>query len=262
MSFALDPSLRERWRPDGARWRSTIPEGWLQGRSVFGGVSAALVVALGATLAEDRRLRTMSIHLVRPVLSGEVVGEVALIRAGRNVSFIEVRLLQGEAECARATLVYVVPNPEALHIPAPHAFPSTPPETLPAMPRNSVLIPEFVQHVEMRWLSGHPPFSGAEDGDFTGFCRFLGPAGGPEGLVALLDVWPAPPLSMLTRPAPASTVNWTAHLLEVPESLDDWCYYTYKTVAGEGGYHTCAGLLYDAKGVFLAYSEQLVALYG
>mgnify|MGYP001118931741 CR=1 FL=1 len=262
MTFALDSSLRERWRPDGTRFLANFPEGWSQGRSVFGGVTAAMAVALGSKLAEGRELRTVSIHLVRPTLAGEVQGEVALIRAGRNVSFIEVRLLQKEVECARATLVFVVPNPEALHIPAPLRVPTTSPDTLPAMPRNSALIPEFVQHVEMRWLSGYPPFSGAEDGDFTGYCRFVGPAGGPEGLVALLDVWPAPPLSMLTRPAPASTVSWTAHLIGVPESLDDWSYYSYKTVAGEGGYHTCAGRLYDAQGSLLAYSEQLVALYG
>ena len=114
----------------------------------------------------------------------------------------------------------------------------------------------------MRWVTGQHPFTGSTQRDFTGYCRFNAPAGGPEGLIALLDVWPAPPLAMLSAPAPASTVSWTAHLLKVPEVLSGWCFYTYRTVAGEGGYHTCAGHLYDAEGALLAYSEQLVAVYG
>ena len=262
MAFHIDTTLRERWRQEGERWFSTLPEGWSQGRSVYGGITAAMSVALGHRYAQGRSLRSVSMHLMRPSLPGEVEGKVALIRSGRNVSFVEVTLLQSAKEVSRATLVFVVDNPAALRVGAKSPSPKLPVDALQTMPRPPGRIPEFVQHVEMRWITGDYPFMGSSESDLTGYCRFLVPAGGPEGLIALLDVWPAPPLAMLKAPAPASTVSWNAHLVKVPETLNDWCYYRYETVIGHGGYHTCAGHLYDSEGALLAYSEQLVALYG
>jgi acyl-CoA thioesterase len=262
MMFHIDPILRDRWRREGDRWCATLPEGWSQGRSVFGGLTTAMAVALGHSASQGRPLRTLTTHLVRPTAPGEIQGDVALIRSGRNVSFVEVTLAQGGKETSRSTLVFAAPNPDALRITAEPPTPESPVDALEPLPRTSGRIPEFVQHVDMRWVTGQHPFTGSTQSDFTGYCRFKVPAGGPEGLIALLDVWPAPPLAMLNRPAPASTVSWTAHLLKVPEVLSGWCFYTYRTVAGEGGYHTCAGHLYDAEGALLAYSEQLVAVYG
>jgi acyl-CoA thioesterase len=262
MTFQIDPTLRDRWRHAEGRWWATLPEGWSQGRSVFGGLTTAMAVALGQTESQGRPLRTLTTHLVRPTAPGEIEGRVGLIRSGRNVSFVEVTLLQGDKETSRSTLVFAEPNPAALRIIAGAPTPASPVEALEPLPRTSGRIPEFVEHVEMRWVTGQHPFTGSTESDFTGYCRFKVPAGGPEGLIALLDVWPAPPLAMLSRPAPASTVSWTAHLLKVPEVLSGWCFYTYRTVSGEGGYHTCAGHLYDAEGTLLAYSEQLVAVYG
>ena len=262
MTFHIDSTLRDRWRCEDGRFVAMLPEGWSQGRSVFGGLTTAMAVALGYTLSQGRPLRTLTTHLVRPSVPGEIEGQVALIRSGRNVSFVEVTLLQAGKETSRATLVFAEPNPEALQVSPKRPVPEAPVEVLETLPRTSGRIPEFVQHVEMRWVTGDHPFTSSTESEFTGYCRFKVPSGGPEGLIALLDVWPAPPLAMLSRPAPASTVSWTAHLLKLPERLTDWCFYSYKTVAGEGGYHTCAGHLYDADGALLAYSEQLVVLYG
>lgn len=261
MAFHIDTTLRERWQRSGEGWRTSLPEGWLQGRSVFGGLTGAMAVALGHQLAEGRALRSVTTHLVRPTRSGEITGQVRLIRSGRNVSFVEVALYQDDKETLRQTQVFVAENPKALRVEAPTPVPACPVESLQTMPRPPGRIPEFVQHVEMRWATGDYPFMASAESALTGYCRFLLPAGGPEGLIALLDVWPAPPLAMLSAPAPASTVSWSAHLVRVPETLSGWCYYRYETIVGHGGYHTCAGQLYDASGVLLAYSEQLVAVY-
>jgi hypothetical protein len=123
-------------------------------------------------------------------------------------------------------------------------------------------VPDFVKQVDLKWLHGSPPFSGSETAEFGGYCRFRVPAGSAEGVVALLDVWPCPSLSQLAAPAPASTVAWTAHIVESNADLSDWCYFTYKTVAGKDGFHTCAGTLFDGRGVLIGFTEQLVAVYG
>ncbi len=262
MALHMNASLRERWTRDEAGWSFEFPSGWNQGRSIFGGLSAAAAVALGhRNVNPDRELRTITIHLFRPMNHGLVRGSVQVLREGRNISFIEVILSQNDKKVAQATLVFVITRPEGLAVEA-NARPAQPfQDDLPSVTRESGFIPEFVQHVDMRWAEGSPPFSGAEQARFEGYCRFRVPAGNAEGLVALLDVWPCPSLSCLDGPAPASTVSWTAHLIQTPDDLSDWCYYTYETIVSGGGYHTSCGHMYGPDGALIGWTEQLVAIY-
>ena len=68
----FDASLRNRWEPTSAGWRVDLPDGWNQGRSVFGGLTAALLHALAASQVDSGRvLRSMSLQFVRPVRPGD-----------------------------------------------------------------------------------------------------------------------------------------------------------------------------------------------
>jgi acyl-CoA hydrolase len=258
----LDASLRRAWRHEDARWVFELPQGWGQGRSVFGGVPAALCAALGSReVSDDRPLRTMSLQLLRPSQAGSIYGKTELLREGKSTSFVRVTLEQEQGPTVVANLVYSRPRPEAMRVEARPRPEGPPPEALATLPYTPGLLPEFLQHVELRWASGGVPYSGATEPEFSGYFRFRVPAGGVEGVLALLDVWPCPSLSLLERPAPASTVTWTAHVLAVPTNFEGWFAFDYETVFGAHGMHTVVGRLYSPEGALIGFTEQTVAIF-
>lgn len=260
----IDASLRDLWTQDGSSWTVSLPDGWMQGRSVFGGVTAASMAALGRRHVSDdaRLLRSASIQLLAPVTAGDVQGSAAILREGRNITFVEVRLTQADALVGRSTLVFARPRESTLDVAAPPAPQTDDPETMLAMPYIEGVVPEFTKNVDMRFAEGRPPFMGSTEAAFTGVFRYRVPLGDTEGLLALLDTYPPPTLSLAKKPTFASTANWTAHLLASPATFEDWFTVRYETLAGAHGLHTVVGHLYDAEGTLVAWSEQLVAIFG
>jgi len=260
----IDASLREHWTQTSDGWHAELPTGWMQGRSAFGGLTAAYMAALGRRVVPDttRRLRTASIALLAPVTAGPVAGEPLVLREGRNITFVRTDLRQADALVASASFVFAKPIESSLDVEAPAAPRVAEPETLTPLPYIEGVVPEFTQNVDMRFASGGPPFTGATEAAFTGAFRYRVPIGDAEGVLTLLDTWPPPSLSLARRPTPASTVSWTAHLLAEPEAYDAWFTMEYRTVVGTQGLHTICGRLYDRGGVLVAWTEQLVAVFG
>lgn len=261
----LDDGLAARWTPapDGG-FDGRLPDGWAQGRSIFGGLSAAFAVALGRKVADPaRRLRHAAFSMMRPLAPGPVHGVVEVLRTGRTTQFVAARLDQEGAPALDARLLYARPVPGAsVAVDPPPPPPAPPPETLAGFPEDDPLAPGFLRHVEVRLVERNLPFRGGCDPSFDGYCRFRRPFGGEVGIVALVDVWPCPSLALCDGPAPASTVTWSLHLLAPPPARTEGFFrYRYRTVAGAGGFHTAAGTLYDPDGRALAHSEQLVAVF-
>ncbi len=268
---AIDARLRERWfqledaRPEssGSIWRFDMPEGWAQGRSAFGGLTVAAAVSLARRNVDASRvLRTVSTQLMRPAVPGPITGRFTLLREGKSVTFAEVRLSQNDSEVAVVSAVFGVPREQAMVVEPTARFEGKGPEDGLELPYVEGVTPEFTQHVAMRWVEGTPPFMSSPSPRFVGHCRFRCPAGGEEGMVALLDVWPSPTLSMMSKPAFASTVTWTAHLLEPPPTTQEgWFGFEYETIRGGAGFHTAVGKLYSPAGELIAFTEQLVAVF-
>jgi len=257
----FDATLRDRWSMTGSSWRMDVPAGWRQGRSLFGGLTVASAAALARRHVEPARaLRTTSSFLLRPVTSGALHAELRVLREGKTTTFTEVRLAQDGHEVAVIGCVFTKPTQSALRVDGP-MWEGPPVDGLADLPYLEGVMPEFTQHVAFRWASGAPPYSRATDPRFAGYCRFHVPAGDIEGVLGLLDVWPNPSISMLDSFAPASTVTWTAHVVAVPESFDQWFGFSYETIAGRDGFHTVLGRLYDASGQLIGITEQLVAVF-
>ncbi|MCK6509586.1 thioesterase family protein [Myxococcota bacterium] len=261
----LDAHLREQWHQTPEGWRFVVPEGWMQGRSIFGGFTAAALAALGYRhIDADRVLRTMNIQLTHPTVPGEAQGQITILREGKNTTFAQAQLFQNGQITATASLIFTKPRETSKPVlPSLRWSPITepPPEQLDDLPYLPEIFPEFTQHFAMRWAQGSPPFSSAQEASFSGYCRFRKPAGDAEALLGLLDAWPCPSFSIVDRPIMASTVTWTAHLLAIPTDFDGWFAFTYETVAGEGGFHTAVGRLHDPQGNLVGWTEQLVILF-
>ncbi len=258
----FDDSLQQGWQTRDGVWVFDMPSGWMQGRSVFGGLTAAVGVALGRRqMGSSWALRTMNIHLVRPTVAGPTEGRVRVVREGKSVAFMQVNLLQDEQEVALLTLTFASARVEAMQVEASPRWQGPGPEALVELPYIPGLMPEFLQHMSLRWASGGPPFCGADAARYTGYCRFNTPVAGVAAVIGLLDAWPCPSLSLLSSPAPASTVSWTAHILRVPDDFDDWFAFSYETVVAEDGFHTVVGRLHGPDGRLVGWTEQLAVVF-
>lgn len=259
----FDRSMRGRWTEADEGWQITLPEGWGQGRTVFGGMTAAVAASLASRLLGDGWvIRTVNVQFMRPTAPGVVRGRFQINRAGKGTTFAEVRLSQGGETTLVAQLVCVRPRARGVRVEAPPFRGGPPVDDLPDLPYLPGVTPEFTQHVKLRWADGTYPFSDGDEASITGYCRMKAPCGDVEGILGLLDVWPCPSLSVLAQPTAASTVMWTAHLIDVPPASEAWFGYEYDTEVGRHGLHTAVGRLFSPDGRLVAWSEQLVMVFG
>ena len=254
-------SLRQAWRTDGDAFEWTVPEGWMQGRAIFGGLSAAAAEALASRMT-DRPLRTMQTQLLGPIAPGTVQGTCRLIREGKTTTFVEVRLTQNGTERANFVFVFVAARDGARTVDAPNAPSWIDPDKAIELPSIPGLTPEFTQHIEFRFAHGTLPFQGGDTAAFGGYIRFRDHKGALNvgHQLALLDAWPCPTLSVLDRPAFASTVTWTAHIL-APSLAGGFHRFSYETIASQGGFSTALGHLWDAAGTYVGFTEQTVVVF-
>jgi len=252
------------WERDGEGWSTCLPEDWMQGRGAFGGILAAAALrALRTRVPADRPPRTVSTTFYGPVTAEPARMEVKVLRQGRSVTFAEAEIVQGGTLRVRVQGAFGADRPTTVQVPWPTA---TIPELDSAVQfaYRPGVIPQFIQNVDSRWTEGAFPFTGQPGHELASFLRFRQPATrGPERLLGLIDILPAPVLQQVDGPTPASTITWTAHLV-APDSgaPGDWSFFRYKTITAQGGYSSAGGHLYGLDGRLIAWQEQLHAVFG
>lgn len=250
------------------RFAASFEDTWLQGRTVYGGLQVAVMVrAVEAVVADPaRRVRSLTAHLMDPVLPGPVGIEARVVRAGGRVSHVEAALIQGGAARAKLLASCCVDRPAQVEVPA-RATVDLPPigETQPR-PRDARM-PAFTQHLDHRWCLGDLPYAGGAVPELGGWCRFLS-GGAPDAamITALLDAWPPPVLPVLRGPRPASTIDVSCHLLEPdhvarqpPDTV--WGFRARATHAA-AGYVEWVGELWAPDGVVVARTRQWSVVMG
>jgi acyl-CoA thioesterase len=260
----------------GHTWRRREPgqiigsfdESWAQGRTIFGGlVAAVLARAAEDAVGDAERLpRSITVQFSAPVLPGEATAKADVVRAGKYVTQLTAALEQGGHTVATALAAFGATRPHPLSHRA-SAPPELPPfERLPSLPRLLPGAPAFTQHVDFRFCLGSPPFSGAEKPEVGGWCRLRQPS--PPDVVtlcALLDAWPLPALAMLKSPRPGATIDLSYHFLApLPlEGVGDDEPYAFRCVSPTvaDGYAEQLGELWTADGLLVARVRQIAAIF-
>jgi ribosomal protein L6P/L9E len=139
------------------------------------------------------------------------------------------------------------------------------PTTITPVPWHPELGADFIAHVELRFASGLPLYSGAATGDQSGFMRFRRPPAtfGLAHFVTLVDSWPPAPVQCLAGPARFSTLTWSLELLTAPtgDPESQW-WYEVTTDAAHAGYGHSHARVFTASGVPVAISRQTISLFG
>lgn len=259
-------------RVDGDRVRYVVGDDWMQGRTCYGGVIAALAAqamreVAGAGWPQAVALRALQTSFVAPVSPGAVDVRVQRLRQGRNVAQVQATVVQGEQVAAALLGVYGAGRESVL----PPRMPLRPPvaaeaDALPAPPPRPPGAPVFLEHFDMRFAEGAPPFSG-HDGWTSRIHLRLKPdeaASVPAELqtVLLADLPPTPAISRLRSPSPNSSVSWALELrpVESPPS-DGWWRADCESLMVAEGYVNHAARIWAPGGELAAYGYQVVAVF-
>lgn len=252
-------------RADDHRWTARVGDGWLQGRSVFGGLQAALALAaIRSAVPGAPPLRTLQTTFLAPVPAGEVHVEARLLRAGRSALHAEARLYDGDQLACLVVAVLGDARPSSVSIALPPVVARRPAERSMELPFVAGVAPSFMQQLRMRWADGSFPFCGGSEARTQVWVEVREAAEIDEAvLIALADSIPSPALSLLKRPAPASSMTWTLEMLRAHQTgpAVPWLMDARVDAAGDG-YAAQTATLCDGQGVPVALSRQSVVIFG
>lgn len=241
----------------------TIPEDWHQGRTAYGGLSAALALAgaqrIGGALPP---LRSAQISFVGP-LYGPVELEARVLRRGRNATWVRADLTRDGEVGLAASFVFMGAIDSAVRLDerSPPAG-LIPPAEARGVPTDRS--PVFLQnHFEVRFAL--PRGDGPKRADTAWWVRLRDGAGLDPmvHLLACADASPPAVLPFLPPRAPVSSMTWQCNLLQPrPVTRDGWWLIRVSSDhAAEGGTSDLIDL-WNADGVPVMASMQSVAVFG
>src|SRR6188508_1050232 len=73
-----------------------VPEDWLQGRTLFGGLQAVVALAAMRSLAPDAPLRSLQVTFLAPVPGGPVQARARILRSGKSTTHVEAKIVDGD----------------------------------------------------------------------------------------------------------------------------------------------------------------------
>ncbi|MCF4167668.1 thioesterase family protein [Zavarzinia compransoris] len=241
----------------------TATDDWLQGRTLYGGASAALCLEAALRLIDGLPpLRAAQFAFIGPG-AGALEIRPSVLRRGKSMAFVGVDL-SGEAGLAtRALLSFGTARDSAVAfdgLPMPAApDPATCTDFFRGGPR-----PNFAHQFEMLDAGGGVPFSMGERPEYKLWLRHEDRAAAADltALVAMADA--PPPAAMVRFPAfgPISTVTWSMEILnDPPAGGDGWCLMVSRAETMAAGYSAQAMYLWAADGTPLMAARQSVAIF-
>ena len=254
------PQVLAAARPIEGGFAAAIPENWMQGRTSYGGLSAALALAAAQRLADDLPpLRSATVNFVGP-LAGEVEVRARVLRRGRNATWIDAEVSNEAGIGLTATFVFmggVEASTLHLHdVPMPDVVPLA--QAVP-LPENAG--PRFAPNLERRFAQHR---SDEKRPEIIWWER-LKDGAGLDPMVALVLLGDALPPGVLplTGPAPISSMTWLINLLTPqPQTDDGWYLLRAAANYAEKGCSSQDMAIWNTRGEAVAVGMQSIAVFG
>lgn len=243
-----------------------IPDSWAQGRTTYGGLTAAIVLhAMQQGVEPDRKLRALDINFTRPFEANSPYHiEVETLGEGKTVCVKNARLIQDGKVRAnlRGDFCRPLPNDKRIDL-------FTPPQLRPidqCWRFDGPFLPVFFQNMEVYLASKAPPFSGKPVYDMQGWMRYKETphAITTAHLVGLIDAWPPTAAAHYDKPVPMSTISWHLHFTLDADHFapTDFLGYHSSVSFEEAGISSTVAYIWRPDGRLLAKSVQTNIIYG
>ena len=248
---------------EGIGWRGSIPDDWLQGRTAYGGASAAIALHCAMQSDDDLPpLRSAQVSFIGP-LSGPILVTAHRLRRGRNAAFIQADI-ESEAGLGlglRCTFVFMRAIESAIDhqttiVPA---FPRPGPEDRVYNGTAKVPFTRQFEYVDRRDADDQGP---AEWLRWTRLVKREGLDPMVE-LIAIGDCLPPAAVRLLSAPAPISSMTWILNVLGPQPATDDgwWLLRANADYARAGSSSQQMGI-WNTRGEMVAEQMQSVAIFG
>lgn len=244
-----------------------VPDDWMQGRTAFGGLVAAMSLkSMRSHVPEERKIRSLLFSFVGPVFSDPFIIQTQLLRSGKSVTTIEAKVIQNGKICTVAVGSFGADRNSKIEISPIEPVEMAAPSKALELPYIEGLTPTFTSHFDYRWAIGGLPFSGEGGKELGGWVSFREKASclTEEWLIALADAWPTPVLSGLKEIAAASTLTWSlefVHLDRLTCSENEWWSYHCEVDSAERGYAHERSTVWDPDGQLAVFSHQTTTVF-
>lgn len=245
----------------------SVPGGWMQGRTAYGGLVAGMCLSsMRRHVSGERKIRSLLFSFVGPLDASPFFIRTQPLRSGKSVTTIESRVIQNNDICCMAVGSFGADRNSRIRI-SPMDRPVMPePERALELPYIDGLTPSFTRHFDYRWAMGDLPFSGGSGKEIGGWISFRETTDclTEEWLIALADAWPTPVLSRLREPAAASTLTWALKFVHQDHTTcteNDWWAYHCKADSAESGYTHERSAVWNPDGRLSVYSHQTTAVF-
>jgi acyl-CoA thioesterase len=238
------------------------PGNWLQGRTAFGGMTSALLLAAIQHHYPDLPpLRTMQVNFIGPA-AGPLQVTHKLLRQGKNNVTIEARL---DSELGAGTYGYftfgvnrAIEKTMDYPINLPDICPEDAELIVPQAPA-----PTFLTNFERRKVSGPDLLSGSDNPDMLLWTRHTD-ENARNGLLPLMVLGDAPPAALagLTQIQALSSMNWNINMLSDDISTQDgWWLVRSATRFIRDGYSSQLIQIWNRQGRRIMDSMQHLAVF-
>jgi acyl-CoA thioesterase len=262
----LGPTLREvlatMVTAEGG-WVLDAPPSWSQGRTLYGGMTAALCwAAANRSFPDLPPLRSAQFSFVGPA-GGRLRLVPQLLRQGRSATILSVDAVGEDGGVAARALLTCGAARESRVAHDRVAAPAVPPpaDCPPLFPAPEIG-PTFARNFEMRLAAGNVPFTGG-DPEFTVWTRLTRPEGADPltALLALADALPPPAMVVFPAFGVISTMIWTVDFDRLPDRADGWFLQQSISESTSDGYSRQAMTLWNADGRRVLAARQTVAIF-
>ncbi|MBU4436109.1 MAG: thioesterase family protein [Alphaproteobacteria bacterium] len=238
-----------------------VTDDWKQGRTTYGGLSAALCLeAATRTIPDAPPLRSGQFAFIGPA-AGELAIQTQVLRQGKSTLFVGVDLIGEQGLATRAILTFGAARQSLVsHSDLPCPVVAPPADCAFFFPPGSG--PGFSGQFEVKMAGGARPLSG-QPPEYLLWIRHRDPAARSlAALIALADTPPPPAMTLFPKFGPISTMTWSLDIVGLPDPEDDGWRLLRSTAETIGdGYSTQGMMLWDASGQPLIAARQNVAVF-
>ncbi len=250
---------------EGADFVVDAPEDWAQGRTLYGGITAAFAYeAVRRAHGELPGLRSAQISFIGPA-AGHLRFSSSMLRRGRSSALIAADCVNADGAVARGLFVFGAARESKVEhdfLPMPGVDP--PADCAPFRKEGPDAPRGFWNNFETRLASGGRLFEAtAPRPEFSVWTRFrdVGAADRLTALIAIADCLPPAAMVRFSKPAPISTMTWTVDVLNPPDNAEGWFLLNASSEYAREGYSMQAMTLWGEDGVPLAVGRQAVAIF-
>ncbi|MAM86054.1 MAG: acyl-CoA thioesterase II [unclassified Hahellaceae] len=248
----------------------SVDESWMQGRSTFGGLTAAIALQAMQAHAGGRVLRNFNCNFVGPVDDAPLSLAPVALRSGKSVTVLGCRIMQPDGIKLDATAAFGDSRDSDICVdPAGVADVGLVEDGAP-LPHVAGVTPNFTEYFDYAFTDNKLPFTGRGDGVMNGYMRFresavkADAALTPMLLLGLIDAWPPATLPLLRKVVPASTLAWNVQFVQPcgQSRATDWFRYEAKIAQAADGYGFTHARVWNERDELLAFSQQTVTVFG